>query len=285
MVRTSSKYLDSISTYLSEFTLLLISLFCFLHLSDSVAVTYAQPQSNPQTQQTNDSALMAGQTVERELKAGEGHSYRITLASGQYLHIVVEQIGINVEVAIANPKGEKLASLDWWWREGAESLWVLAESSGDYTLKVDASNKPDEMGKYRIKVEKIGDWQQASDTDRNYVNAYRNFAMGEKLLAQGTAESQHAAIEKYQEALKLWRTLKDADAEAQALNALGTIYYQSGNYKEGEEYISQAIPLFQKSGNHGGEADSRNTLGNIYNLSGQTQRAFDSYNQVLPLVR
>lgn len=37
--------------------------------------------------------LEPNQPIERELKGGESHSYQITLAADEYLHVVVEQRG------------------------------------------------------------------------------------------------------------------------------------------------------------------------------------------------
>src|SRR5215831_16976789 len=45
-------------------------------------------------------SLEPGKPVERELSGGQWHSYKITMVSGQYLHIVVKQRGIDVAVAL-----------------------------------------------------------------------------------------------------------------------------------------------------------------------------------------
>src|SRR5262245_17705007 len=44
----------------------------------------------------NENQLELGKTVSRELAGGQAHSYRITLAAGEYLRVVVEQRGIDV---------------------------------------------------------------------------------------------------------------------------------------------------------------------------------------------
>src|SRR5262252_7254758 len=57
-------------------------------------------------------SLEPGKPVERELSGGQSHSYKITLISGQYLHIVVEQRGIDVAVALFTPDGKKIGEVD-----------------------------------------------------------------------------------------------------------------------------------------------------------------------------
>src|SRR4029077_5691359 len=44
--------------------------------------------------------LKQGYPIERGLAGGEAHTYRVTLASGQYLKVVVEQKGIDVVVTL-----------------------------------------------------------------------------------------------------------------------------------------------------------------------------------------
>src|SRR2546423_1257055 len=65
---------------------------------------------------SNVPELKLGAPIEQELTSGSSHTYRIALSPLQYMHIEVEQLGINVEVALSGPKGEQLANLDWWWR-------------------------------------------------------------------------------------------------------------------------------------------------------------------------
>ena len=45
-------------------------------------------------------ALEPGKPVERELAGGQSHSYSIALTAGQYLHVVVDQRGIDVVVTL-----------------------------------------------------------------------------------------------------------------------------------------------------------------------------------------
>src|SRR5262249_10396524 len=57
-------------------------------------------------------SLEPGKPLERELSGGQSHSYKITTVSGQYLHIEVEQRGIDVAVALFTPDGKKICEVD-----------------------------------------------------------------------------------------------------------------------------------------------------------------------------
>ena len=41
-----------------------------------------------------------GEPIERQMHGGEAHDYRLDLAAGQYVHVVVDQLGIDVIVSV-----------------------------------------------------------------------------------------------------------------------------------------------------------------------------------------
>src|SRR5215204_7292773 len=50
--------------------------------------------------------------IERELKGGETHSYRVSLKAGQFLHAVVEQKEIDVLIVLLGPDGKQISESD-----------------------------------------------------------------------------------------------------------------------------------------------------------------------------
>ena len=58
--------------------------------------------------QQEANTLLPGATVERELKGGEVHNFRISLVRGQFMHALVRQIGIDVVVTTFGPEGKRL---------------------------------------------------------------------------------------------------------------------------------------------------------------------------------
>ena len=94
-------------------------------------------------------SLEPGKPVERELSGGQSHSYKISTISGQYLHIVVEQRGIDVAVALFTPDGKKICDVD---DEratvGAETVSAVAEAAGAYRIEVRTAEKTAKTGHY-----------------------------------------------------------------------------------------------------------------------------------------
>src|ERR1044072_1979192 len=79
--------------------------------------------------------------VQSELKGGETHSFRIVLASGQFLNAAVQQQDIDVVTAVLGPDGKQLTESDspngrW----GPEPVLIVAATAGEYRVDVRSSN-------------------------------------------------------------------------------------------------------------------------------------------------
>src|SRR5215510_4664686 len=78
-------------------------------------------------------SLEPGKPIERELSGGQSHPYKITMISGQYLHVVVAQRGIDVAVALFTPDGKKISEVNSDPSiEGSETVLAIAEAAGAY---------------------------------------------------------------------------------------------------------------------------------------------------------
>ena len=64
-----------------------------------VAFTLSGAQTNSDQPRT----LTVGETVERELRAGETHRYKIDLKAGEYLNALLDQHGIDVLLTLLGP--------------------------------------------------------------------------------------------------------------------------------------------------------------------------------------
>jgi CHAT domain-containing protein/Tfp pilus assembly protein PilF len=226
-------------------------------------------------------SLEPGKPVERELSGGQSHSYKITMISGQYLHIVVEQRGIDVAVALFTPDGKQIGEVDGEGTAGSEIFSAIAETNGAYRIEVRSIEKTAQTGRYEIKVEALRD---ATTEDKYRVAAGALFREAEP-LGQGTLEEKRASIEKYQEALELYRRAGARREEADVLNNIGKVYWRLGETRKALEKLNEVLPINRAIGARSGEAETLNNLGMIYWSLGGTQQALEKYNEALPIIR
>jgi len=196
----------------------IINLLLWAGLSSSLCLwpeaapvqTIASERSASQSSQESDS-LEPGKPIEREISGGQSHSYKITMISGQYLHVVVAQRGMDVAVALFTPDGKKISEADSEHLiEGSETVSAITEEPGAYLIEVRSPEKIAKTGHYEIKVEEL---RVATAEDKYRVAGGAIFREAEQ-LKDGTLEAKRKSIEKYHEVLELYRRASDRNGEA-----------------------------------------------------------------------
>jgi len=268
----------------SSFQLNLILLFSFLFLPAPFAQGQERADSIKAAQGAKDiRTLEPGKPIERELSGGEAHVYQITLTAGQYLHLVVEQRGIDVVVRLLGPDNKQFAEVDSPnGAQGPEPISWVAEASGRYRLEVRSLEKEAPTGRYEVKVEQL---REATTQDRNRITAEMAFVEAEQLRAQGTRESLHKAINKYAAALPFWQAINDVYKQAETHNNTGTAFYFLGEFQRALDSYKEALPLIRAANNRQGEAYTLINMGLVYDAFGEKQNALESYTQALHLLR
>jgi CHAT domain-containing protein/Flp pilus assembly protein TadD len=227
-------------------------------------------------------SLEPGKPIERELSGGQSHSYKITTVSGQYLHIVVEQRGIDVAVALLTPDGKKIVEVDGEQAAvGAETILAIAEAAGAYRIEARSPEKMAKTGRYEIKIEEL---REATAEDKHRVAAESVFREAEK-LTQGTLEEKRKSVEKYYEALELYRRAGDRSKEAATLNKIGWARNFLGELQKALEEYNEALSLSRAAGDRRQEAIALNGLGVIYWRLEDKRNALEKYNEALQLRR
>src|ERR1041385_6523974 len=123
----------------------------FARIAGQFASNQAAQDSKPEIVQ-----LVSGARLEKQLKAGQIHLYRIALTPDQYLHIIVEQKGIDVVVTLFGPEGQKLTVVDSPnGNQGPEPISVIAKNGGDYLLEVKQVDEGAAPGLYEVRVEEL----------------------------------------------------------------------------------------------------------------------------------
>jgi CHAT domain-containing protein/Tfp pilus assembly protein PilF len=241
----------------------------------------ASERSEAQSVQES-SSLELSKPIERELSGGESHFYKVTVSSGQFLHIVVRQLGIDVVVVQFAPDGKKISEADSeHFTEGPETVSVITEAPGAYLIEVRSPKKTAKPGRYEIKVEEL---RMATDEDKYRAAGEAVFREAEQ-LEKGTPEAKRKGIEKYHEALELYRRATDRNGEAQTLNNIGEVYESLGETQKALEKYNEALPLRRTAGDRKGEAVTLFNIGSVLDSLADKQKALERYNEALPISR
>ncbi|MBO0719756.1 MAG: tetratricopeptide repeat protein, partial [Blastocatellia bacterium] len=220
--------------------------------------------------------------IEREMSGGQSHSYQITLSSGQYFQLVVDQRGIDVVVTLFAPDGRKVSEVDSPnGTSGPETLSAITDAAGIYRIEVRSLEKTAESGRYEIKLV----WLRAATTEDKYLVAAESASREAEPLRIGNLADRRKSIVKFEEARDLFRRAGDRLGEAQALNDIGEICYSLGERQKALEKFNEALPLRRSMGYRKGEAESLNDMGVVYWSMGEMKKALEMYDAALPIRR
>ena len=93
------------------------------------------------------------------------------------------------------------------------------------------------------------------------------------------------ALEKFQQALAIFREFKARAGEANSLNNIGEYHYSLGKYDEALKFYQQALAIRQEIGDKQGEWASLDYLGELYADRNQLTQALASYQQALAIIK
>ena len=228
-------------------------------------------------------ALPALSAVDREIKGGETHSYRVRLEKGYFLHALVEQVGIDLVTAIFTSDGKQITESDspngaW----GSEPVLLVAPIAGEYRVDVRAPGNSSRTGRYKIKI--LAE-REATAIDKGHVTAQLALDEGAKLMTQQTAASRRTAIEKYQLALPLFQTAGDNYREALTFLSIGIDYFSLNEFRTARGYFDQTLKLSVTLGDKRLEASTETYMGGTLEILGEVAKALEHQQQSLKLAR
>ncbi len=94
-----------------------------------------------------------------------------------------------------------------------------------------------------------------------------------------------AALESYNEALKLFRQVGDKLGEANVRKAIGDVQQFRKETDAALESYNEALKLFRQVGDKLGEANVLQAIGDVQQFRKETDAALESYNEALKLFR
>jgi erythromycin esterase len=129
----------------------LFFLIClFLATSNAQAQQLSPPSTaTPSLPQRID----PGKPIERELKAGEIHSYTIALSSGHFLDATANQQKIALLVRVLAPNGDTLTTIDS--QLSDIPITFDAKTAGNYRIEIFPYDKATKPGRYEISIKEV----------------------------------------------------------------------------------------------------------------------------------
>jgi tetratricopeptide (TPR) repeat protein len=209
----------------------------------------------------------------------ETHRYKIALSPGLYLRVAIAQRGIDVIVTVLDPAGRRVARID---RPngayGPENVSVIAEAPGDYLIEVRTMLKFAAPAAYVITATEM---REATAENRRRVAAEYAVGEAEELRAEETADTLTQSVEKFSQAITLWRNLGDRYEEAVAVYGRGWSYQSLGDYYNAICDYRQSASQMEALQDRNGEAVARAALAWASLYVGENGEAHEHFQQAL----
>lgn len=287
VIRDSTKWCSRVRNHRRE------NLATILLLTALLASAQASSPPVSRFQDTSASVLNQGQgdvrplepdrPIERGLAGGEAHTYEIVLGAGQFLHVIVNQRGIDVVAEVFSPGEKELVKVDSPnGTQGPEPVFLIAEETGTYRLRVSSPKKAAAAGRYDVRIEKQ---RVARPEDISRTKGERALAEAERLRIEGTASAKRKSIEYYEEAYLLMRAAACRERQATALNNVGWVYDSLGEKPKALSSYDRALSIIRELGDRVGEASALISIGLVYDSLGEKHKALDYYDQALPIAK
>ena len=227
-------------------------------------------------------SLELGNTRQAALAGGESHEYQFHLRAGEYARVVVEQRGVDLAVACLGPAGQEMFALDSSVTGDAEAVELIADTSGEYRLRITAAELHAPNGRYEITLRDI---RVSTDRERKRIAAARAFAAGMDSRKSETREGFLQAIGGVERALGDWRAAGDRVEEATSLYTIGLLYIEIADRQKALQYTTEAFEVARTTLNNKVMGRAFEAIGRVHNSFGDKRKAIEYCDQALPMLR
>lgn len=207
------------------------------------------------------SILKLNQPIEKPIVTGESHEFQITVRTGEFIFVEVQQKGKDVVLRLYSPNDKLLLERNSPnGTEGLESIAYLATVTGNFKLTVSVPSKPTVgQGGYVVELKAIR--PPSSQDDKRIV--------AENMFQEATRSKA-----KYGGCLWLWHELGEAYWEDLTLEKIDSI-----------ESYEEVIRAYLREGNRKRAQDLWVTVGKNYQRLKKWEEACKSYTNALALAK
>jgi CHAT domain-containing protein len=268
--------------------LLLAGLFSFLILTINAA-----GQMSPDIQ-----TLPPNQAVEREIKGGETHRFKISLQKGELFQIRAEQKVINISLKLYNSKGEELITAEKPLSPETQiktlSLSYVAVNEGDYVLEILAPKIKPLKNSYKLKRAAS---RAATDEEKKEIAelfAKQADELDKKIYKTRNKEQKNRylrlTIWKRSYAFSIYENFEDVDSiigKIKCSRSIAVAYTELSDYQTALKYFERALYLLNEWEKQLSNPNLKvaktilfNDLGKAYSAEWETGKALFYLNQI-----
>jgi CHAT domain-containing protein/tetratricopeptide (TPR) repeat protein len=183
--------------------------------------------------------LTAGAVINRELNVGAKELFEISLTPGDLFRLSLEKGDLALSLTLYDPEGQKLLERVSYGYEVLD-LSVPAETAGKYLLEIRSLERDEPRRHYELKLDSVS---RATPIDYKNNTAQRATATATILRANWTEKSLRQAIDKYDEAGRIWLASNNLRGAAVATMEAGEVYMTLGEYREALARYQKAAAL------------------------------------------
>src|SRR5277367_5086827 len=258
---------------------------CSLNAGASVSCTCATSESGAASEpiiqhpaQAEPQPLVPGKSVDDILKGGDKHAYRVALQAGDFLHVVADQRGIDVVLAISGPDGKDVGAMDSLNGSfGPENVSIIAPVAGMYRIEVRSFDASAVAGEFGIRITEL---RPSKPDDEVRVRAEKSYAEGLQRY-QGDEAAAKSAIPILEKSLQDFQSIGDVHGQAATLYGLGATHQKLGLNDDVAKELEESIRLYGEAGSQIEAAQVLEALGGFQQSQGATADAEATYRKAL----
>jgi CHAT domain-containing protein/tetratricopeptide (TPR) repeat protein len=201
--------------------------------------------------------LLAGKPIEQVLEPNSVETYDVALNAGEFLHLSVEQLELEVSATLFALDGTRLIAASGPGAPGATlpsfTISFVAPAAGRYRLEFRPGAGSRTNVRYRVRLDPP---RAATSEDERVAAACRTFHEANQLAQQArlAPEAQRQdyfrrSVQPYRQAFEQFTLLGDLEGKAGALASLGWTYSRINELEESEHSLNLAAQAWRELGN------------------------------------
>jgi CHAT domain-containing protein/Tfp pilus assembly protein PilF len=233
-------------------------------------------------QDVEPSPLAADRAFRREIGGSERHYYSVRLKAGEYARLLVEQQGIDVVLTVFDAEVRRAQADRPNTAHGREAISFIAARDGEHRVEVRSLERIAPRGWYTIRIAEV---RPSTPRDESRMAAEQAVTEGETLRARKTAVSLPQGLEKFNQAVALWRALDEPYEVAVALFGRCVTERQLGNSAQAVASCSESLAMMRALDDAHGIALAGTGRAWAYVYLGETDKALADFEGSLAVRR